>query len=109
MLDKPLSNGDLLMQIRDLLFREAIEGRALSLEDSPSANQAIIRGILAQNPNSIRRELIDAELHRDALFRIVHQEEIEEYPELNIITISDDEDGTFSNLAPIINLSTLED
>jgi hypothetical protein len=46
---KPLSNGDLLVHLRELLFCEAIEGRVISLENSTSANQAVIRGILAQN------------------------------------------------------------
>jgi hypothetical protein len=68
---KSLSIGELPIQIRELLFREAIEGRVISIEDSTSANQVVIIGIMAQNPSGIRRELIDAELHRDALFRIV--------------------------------------
>jgi hypothetical protein len=107
---KPLSNGDLLVQLRELLFREAIEGRVIQLEDNTSANHAVIRGILTRNTTEVRRELIDAELHRDSLFYTVFQEEIDESPKLDIITLpNDDEDSTFTGLTPFINLEPIED
>jgi hypothetical protein len=107
---KPLSNGDLLIQLKELLFREAIEGKAIQLEHSTSTNQAVIRGILAQNTTGVRRGFIDVELHRDSLFRTVFQEEIDESLEIDIIALpDDDEDSTFTGLTPFINLEPMED
>jgi hypothetical protein len=101
---KPLSNGDLLVHLRELLFNwrksDIIREQYLRKPGSYQGNSCT-------KPSGVRRELIDTELYHDSLFRTVLPEEIDESPEIDIIVLFDDEDGTFTGLTPIINLKPM--
>lgn len=69
MLEKLLATHQLVIHLRETLFRYTIEEPYLPPTTENSVDKAIVKGILEQNMSRAKRESLNCELKRDKLFR----------------------------------------
>lgn len=80
---KPLPIDQLLIRFREALFRLTIE----DANDCHNSERAVIQGILSQNQEGSRRELLERELEKVKEFRSLNKDTRSRIPVDDILLI----------------------